>query len=342
MPDFRVPDYRAEDGRLREAGLAAAGLFMEAGAASMRDGTDGWVPAHYVRSWPGGAATAKKLVSSGLWSRHRLGSRDGYLFDQDEWNAEQRLAVEIARDRELAAERARRSRQARKDRDLRESGQLSHLVGVPAPSEPEPADNPSVTPSVTRDADRTSPGHVTPTVTGHVTPERHDERALLPHPPPLPTGGSVEEEGSRSVRGGPLAAVELKALSRSELAALDTRCDRCRGRPPGATSEPCNDCGLRRRAVRDAQQHRERLEQHARDDLARRRTDAAARRDACPGCDEHGWQLGAGGVVLEPATRCPHPDELHAADPPAPDPPEADARYAVHRGRWSEREWASS
>lgn len=318
MPDFRMNDYRAEDGRLREAGLPAAGLFAMAGVVAMRDGTDGWVPMYFVRSWPGGPSAAKKLCSEGLWTRHQLGTRDGYLFDQDEWEREQRSAAQVEKDKADAAARARKARQKQKDAALRASGQLTTgpIVVPDPPPEEEPAS--TVTRDATRDDDRTS--HLS--VTAHVTPMRHAERALLPPPPPPPRGGYEEEEISSSERANPGASSaetpsgepqrsahgqfmdRLRSMTRDELVALDRRCDVHFQLPPGTATPACTDCQRHRRAI-------DRVVDEAGVAQQQQRTTDTVRARVCPDCDEHRWRLGPDGAPLEPAQRCDHPRVPH-------------------------------
>ena len=320
--DFRVTNRRSIDERMREAGPAAAGIWMLSGSWSCAAGTDGWVAAHYVKSWPGGGAAAKKLVSVGLWSEHRRGTQDGWLFNQQEWLDEQRLAAEVEKERQDAAARARRHRQQRKDKDLQESGQLTTgPMVVPPPDEPDP-DEDDVTLSVTRDAHRTSRLSVTP----NVTDMRHGERALLPSPSPSLEGGWVEEEGSRSERADPPASSSqtpqadepappapqpqrsahgqfvdwLRWMARDDLVALDRRCELHAQDPPGTRTPACTDCQRRRRAI-------EQVVEAQRFDEQRAITNTSVRRRVCPDCDESGYRLGPDGSTVEPLARCEHP-----------------------------------
>lgn len=320
--DFRVTNRRSIDERMREAGPAAAGIWMLSGSWSCAAGTDGWVAAHYVKSWPGGAAAAKKLVQVRLWIPHRRGTQDGWLFAQDEWLDEQRLAAEVEKERQDAAARARKHRQQRKDQDLRESGQLTTgPMALPPPEEPDPGED-DVTASVTRDAPRTSRLSVTP----NVTPMRHGERALLPSPSPSLEGGWVEEEGSRSERADPGASSseppqqdaptppapqpqrsahgrfvdELRAMPHAELVALDRRCELHAQDQPGARTPACTDCQRRRRVI-------EQVIEAQRLDEQRAITTTTVRRRVCPDCDEVGYRLGPDGSTVEPLVRCEHP-----------------------------------
>jgi hypothetical protein len=105
MPDFRVADTAPEHPKLRAAGLAAAGLWAAGGAYAMRELTDGWVPDYWIRSWPGGAAAARKLVAVGLWAAENRQGLPGYRFH--DWTDYQRTAEQLAAER--SAQGTRRS-----------------------------------------------------------------------------------------------------------------------------------------------------------------------------------------------------------------------------------------
>jgi hypothetical protein len=110
MPDFRVPDTAAESDQLRAAGIAAAGLWSMAGSWCMNPAhlTDGWVPVHYVMSWPSGKKLATKLVEVGLWTPEKRGGVSGWQFVG--WLDEQRSAASIEDDKAKARARMKRVR----------------------------------------------------------------------------------------------------------------------------------------------------------------------------------------------------------------------------------------
>lgn len=139
MPDFRVAETAAEHPKLRTVGLAAAGLWSMAGAYSMRELTDGWVPEYWVLTWPGARPAVKKLVEVGLWSKEARLGIPGYRFH--DWLSIQRSAASVEAERAEGRERARKSRLARKA-----SGERS--------------------------------GEASPEAVTHVRPESHDSRAL--------------------------------------------------------------------------------------------------------------------------------------------------------------------
>jgi hypothetical protein len=110
MPDFRVPDTAAESDQLRAAGIAAAGLWSMAGSWCMNPAhlTDGWVPLHYVMSWPSGKKLAAKLVEVGLWTPEKRNGVTGWQYAN--WLDEQRSAASIQDDKAKARERMKRVR----------------------------------------------------------------------------------------------------------------------------------------------------------------------------------------------------------------------------------------
>lgn len=114
MPDFRVADTAPEHPKLRAAGLPAVGLWAAAGAYSMRELTDGWVPEYWVQTWPGAKRHATALVGVGLWQREDRQGIPGYRFR--DWLDYQRPASKIHEEREKGKERARRSRERSRER----------------------------------------------------------------------------------------------------------------------------------------------------------------------------------------------------------------------------------
>ena len=103
MPWLKVSDTFTWSAQIVAAGNAATGLWARAGAWSMQQLTDGYVPAAIARSL-GTAAEVKKLVDVGLWEPEA----DGYRFV--DWFPDQLSAEKIQRERDAAAERKRRAR----------------------------------------------------------------------------------------------------------------------------------------------------------------------------------------------------------------------------------------
>jgi hypothetical protein len=184
VPDFRVADTAPEHPKLRAAGLAAAGLWSLAGAWSMRELTDGWVPEYWVASWPQGSKQAAALVRVGLWRKERRSGIDGYRFHDflDYQRASEQFHGERAKARERAAKsRARRAERApHADRDVTRDVRSGHNEVTQAPS-PSP-----ITTSGPVDLDGTSP-------------ERADD-AGAPRPIPFPDGWTPHEGHTATAR----------------------------------------------------------------------------------------------------------------------------------------------
>ena len=103
MPWFKVSDTLSWSPQIVAAGNAATGLWARAGAWSMQQLTDGFVPAAIARSM-GTPAEIKQLVAAGLW----LEEGNGYRFPA--WLDDQPSSDKIRRDRAAAAERQKRAR----------------------------------------------------------------------------------------------------------------------------------------------------------------------------------------------------------------------------------------
>jgi hypothetical protein len=103
MPDFRVHESAPEHRKMRAAGLAAIGLWTMSGAYSTREGTDGWVPAHFVATWPGGKRQVKTLLQIGLWWPEDRDGIPGFRFH--DFLDYQRSAEQIEQEKEKARAR---------------------------------------------------------------------------------------------------------------------------------------------------------------------------------------------------------------------------------------------
>lgn len=110
MVDFRVQDTASEHPKMRAAGPAAIGLWTMAGAYCNRPDvlSDGWVPQHYVMSWPNGRKLAATLVKVGLWREEPRNGLAGWQFH--DWLDAQRAAEKIRAERESAKQRMARLR----------------------------------------------------------------------------------------------------------------------------------------------------------------------------------------------------------------------------------------
>lgn len=109
MPWFKVDDGLAFHSKVIAAGNAAMGLWLRAGAWSMQQLTDGWVPTDIARLL-GTPAEAKRLVKAGLWEA----KEDGYCFH--EWEQYQPSRVQVMSDREATRQRVQRWRETRAER----------------------------------------------------------------------------------------------------------------------------------------------------------------------------------------------------------------------------------
>lgn len=124
MPHFRVDDGIHSHPKAAIAGDEAMGFWMRAGAWCTAYGTDGFVPAWWVKQQPKGVAKAKRLIEAQLWTagtyqgdRQEYRGQVGYNFHQ--WRQDPYEKVEA--DREKARLRKAKSRQSQQmsQRDTR-------------------------------------------------------------------------------------------------------------------------------------------------------------------------------------------------------------------------------
>jgi hypothetical protein len=105
MPWFKVDDTLAFHSKIVAAGNSAVGLWTRAGAWSMQQLTDGFVPSHIARQL-GSRADCRRLCDVGLWDEK---DGDGYVFH--EWDQRQPSRAKVMSDREANAERLRKWRE---------------------------------------------------------------------------------------------------------------------------------------------------------------------------------------------------------------------------------------
>jgi hypothetical protein len=130
MPWFKVDDTFAMHEKVMEAGNAAVGLWVRAGAWSMQQLTDGFVPNHVVRAL-GTPKERRQLVEVSLW----VEAEGGVRFQN--WEERQPTKVQVEAARQAAAERQRHARvRAQSRRDSQRSNSVSH--GPPDPTRPDP------------------------------------------------------------------------------------------------------------------------------------------------------------------------------------------------------------
>src|SRR4029077_9589751 len=106
---FKVDDTLAFHTKVMAAGNAATGLWVRAGAWSMQQLTDGFIPRHVARQL-GTRTEAARLVAAGLW----VEKDDGWQFH--EWDQRQPSRVQLVADREAARVRQQRGREAARRR----------------------------------------------------------------------------------------------------------------------------------------------------------------------------------------------------------------------------------
>lgn len=101
---FKVDDTLAFHGKVVAAGNGAMGLWVRAGAWSMQQLTDGFIPDHIARQL-GKPVEIQRLVGTVLW----IAKDDGYLFH--EWDQRQPSRAKVHTDREANAEKLRKWRE---------------------------------------------------------------------------------------------------------------------------------------------------------------------------------------------------------------------------------------
>lgn len=164
MPWFKVDDTFAMHEKVMAAGNAAVGLWVRAGAWSMQQLTDGFVPNHVLRAL-GTPKERRILVEVSLWEE----SQGGVRFKN--WEERQPTKVQVENARTAAAERQRHARErAKSQRESRRDKGVSH--GPPDPTRPDPTSSSSGTtpPSVGATRSRKLPADWSPT-------EEHRKRA---------------------------------------------------------------------------------------------------------------------------------------------------------------------
>lgn len=104
MPWFKVDDTLAFHAKVMAAGNGAIGLWTRAGAWSMQQLTDGFVPTHVARQL-GNIREARRLCDAGLW----IEKDDGYQFH--EWDQRQPSRAKVMSERDANTERIRKWRE---------------------------------------------------------------------------------------------------------------------------------------------------------------------------------------------------------------------------------------
>lgn len=130
MPWFKIDDTFAMHEKVMAAGNAAIGLWARAGAWSMQQLTDGFVPDHVLRAL-GTPKERRTLVEVSLWEE----TEGGITFRN--WSERQPTKEQVEAARQAAAERQRHARErAKSQRESRRDNSVSH--GPPDPTRPDP------------------------------------------------------------------------------------------------------------------------------------------------------------------------------------------------------------
>lgn len=289
MPDFRIDDTAPEHRKLRAAGLAAVGLWSMAGAYCMRPDvlSDGWVPMHFVTSWPAGKRHASTLVKVQLWIPEKRDGIDGYQFH--DWLGYQRSRSKVEEEREAARERMARNR----SKEVRTNTERT-FVGTSTKGATELLQ--SRTSSNTRE--KVQDGHAESPVDNSGAPasSSSDDQMFARTPGELSEkfNDSLSLSLSQSPMGdlGGEGYVGQRASSRNPNPQRPfDHCDK----HPGGTSEPCGACADARRTAQAWDTRAEQRKAAVAAELE------AARADPLFRC-EHGTD---GGRHLHPVTGWP-------------------------------------
>ena len=110
MPWYKVDDRLPMSRKLmripRSKRAAAIGVWTLAGAWSMHDLTDGFVPAYMIEEWGGDESHAEALVTAGMWERDERDGDPGYQFVN--WDEYQPTKADVEAKRERDRERKRK------------------------------------------------------------------------------------------------------------------------------------------------------------------------------------------------------------------------------------------
>jgi hypothetical protein len=130
VPWFKIDDTFAMHEKVMAAGNSAIGLWARAGAWSMQQLTDGFVPDHVLRAL-GTPKERRTLVEVSLWTE----AEGGITFRN--WSERQPTKEQVEAARQAAAERQRHARErAKSQRESRRDTGVSH--GPPDPTRPDP------------------------------------------------------------------------------------------------------------------------------------------------------------------------------------------------------------
>lgn len=161
--DDRLPTSRKLIRIPRSKRAAAIGVWTLAGAWSMHDLTDGFVPAYMIEEWGGDESHADALVNAGMWEEDERDGDPGYQFVN--WDEYQPTKADVEAKRERDRERKRTQPRDKggkfagrtvdasdSARKIVDSERKSADSTVPLPSPPLPVTN--AQPSVAREPSR--------------------------------------------------------------------------------------------------------------------------------------------------------------------------------------------
>ena len=150
--DDRLPTSRKLMRIPRNNRPAAIGIWTLAGAWSMHEMTDGFVPAYAIEEWGGDESHAAALVHAGMWEEDERDGDPGYQFIN--WDEYQPTKADVEAKRERDRERKRNQPRDKggkfagrtvdavdSTRKVAESGRSAADSTVPLPSPPLPLAN---------------------------------------------------------------------------------------------------------------------------------------------------------------------------------------------------------
>lgn len=173
MPFFKVDDALHSHPKARKAGLEAMGLWALSGSHCMAYLTDGFVAEWFVKTYPKGAALARRLVAAGMWRPDQRDGENGWSFH--DWTDIQDTKQQIEADRKKARERKRRQRESQglsqgdnHEDNRRDSARTSGYTQYPIPNTQK---NSGYEPKTTHQSDAHAHS------TGRRSPKRHSSSA---------------------------------------------------------------------------------------------------------------------------------------------------------------------
>lgn len=204
MAWFQVDDQLALHRKVCEAGNPAMGLWVRAGAWSMANLTEGFVPKTAARTL-GTAGQAAALVRSGLW----IEAADGYRFH--EWSTRQMSAEEIAERRRKRAEAGRKGglskRGGKPETKPEANAQANASTGLKQNQTPVPVPTQEISSYVPESATEPNANGIA------ATPAAELVRRVIPNTQPDATRTALRHQASALLKTGTPAPVVEAALA---------------------------------------------------------------------------------------------------------------------------------